>query len=332
MIDNRATPAVDRDAPPGRDAADGGEFPREGRRARHRPKDEPQSYYGLPVLNRPVWAARDIAGYLFLGGMAGASSVLGAGAAVTGRSTLHRAATVTAAGSIGLSLAALIHDLGRPTRFVNMLRVVKVTSPMSVGSWLLAVYAPVSFGAAGASITGRAPRLGWAASLVAAGLGPVVASYTGALIADTAVPAWHDGHREMPLLFAASGAAAGGGMALLWSPTVEAAPARRMAVAGAVAEATLATLMEQRMGFAGEPYRVGKAGRLLQLAKGCAIAGAAGALAGRGSRAVSAVAGTALVVGSALTRFGVFEAGLQSADDPRYVVAPQRERLRERTA
>ena len=57
------------------------------------------------------------------------------------------------------------------------------------------------------------------------------------------------------------------------------------------------------------------------------ILGAAGALLGRRSRAVSVLAGTALTTGSLLTRFGVFQAGLASAKDPKYTVVPQRERL-----
>jgi hypothetical protein len=102
------------------------------------PRAEFSSYYDRPVLHEPTWAATDIAGYLFLGGLAGASSVLAAGAQLTQRPRLARTAKVGAAGAIGLSLAALVHDLGRPSRFLNMLRVFKPTSPMSVGSWLLA--------------------------------------------------------------------------------------------------------------------------------------------------------------------------------------------------
>ena len=108
------------------------------------PKTEFTSYYGKPVLNPPVWEARDIAGYFFLGGLAGGSSLLAAGADLTGRPELARAAKAGAGAAITLSLAALIHDLGRPARFLNMMRVFKVTSPMSVGTWLLSGYAPAA--------------------------------------------------------------------------------------------------------------------------------------------------------------------------------------------
>ncbi len=116
---------------------------RRGRRRGEQPMVPPAeftSYYGKPVLNAPVWEPRDIAGYLFLGGLAGASSLLGAGAQLTGRTALERAAKAGALGAACLSMAALAHDLGRPARFANMLRVFKISSPMSVGSWILAGY------------------------------------------------------------------------------------------------------------------------------------------------------------------------------------------------
>ena len=94
-----------------------------------------------------------------------------------------------------------------------MLRVFKVTSPMSVGSWILAGYVRRPRVAAAAALTGRLPRLGAAATAAAALLGPGVATYTAVLITDTAVPAWHDGHRELPFVFAGSAAMAAGGSA-----------------------------------------------------------------------------------------------------------------------
>src|SRR3954452_4467255 len=87
------------------------------------PDAEFRSYYGLPVINKPPWQAPDIPGYLFLGGLAGAASVLAAGADITGRPALARAAKVGAAGAISLGTLGLVHDLGRPGRFLNMLRV-----------------------------------------------------------------------------------------------------------------------------------------------------------------------------------------------------------------
>ncbi|RMI29201.1 NrfD/PsrC family molybdoenzyme membrane anchor subunit, partial [Streptomyces triticirhizae] len=142
------------------------------------PQAEFTSYYGRPVLKVPAWEARDIAGYMFLGGLAGAGSTLAAAAQLTGRPATARALKLSSLGAISLSTVALVHDLGRPARFLNMLRVAKPTSPMSVGSWLLAGYAPAAGLAAASAATGLLPRLGTAATLAAGGLGPAVATYT----------------------------------------------------------------------------------------------------------------------------------------------------------
>jgi formate-dependent nitrite reductase membrane component NrfD len=286
------------------------------------------SYYGNPIINPPVWAELDIAGYLFAGGLAGASSLLGAGADLTGRPRLARRAKVCATAAIGASLAALIHDLGRPARFLNMLRVFKPTSPMSVGVWILFVYAPLNVASSASELTGIAPRIGRAAGTGAGLLGPAVASYTAALIADTAVPAWHEGHRELPFLFVSSAASAGAGFGLLAAPLAENAPARRLALLGAVGELLMEHQLEGRLGMVAETMRTGTAGRRLKAAKALTVAGALGTgTLARRNRAAAVLSGGALLAASALTRFGIFAAGMASARDPKYTVEPQRARM-----
>ncbi|HEY1706160.1 MAG TPA: NrfD/PsrC family molybdoenzyme membrane anchor subunit [Trebonia sp.] len=312
------------------------------------PKAEFTSYYGQPVLNQPVWESRDIAGYLFLGGLAGGSSLLGAGAHLTGRPVLGAVAKTGAAAAAGLSLAALVHDLGRPERFLHMLRVFKVTSPMSVGSWLLSAYGPTAGAAAVTALTGRLPRIGALATGSAALLGPAVAAYTAALISDTAVPSWHDGYREMPFVFTGSGAMAAGGLGLLGTSVLgapgESAPARNLALLGAGLETAALEHLERGIGLSAEPYSKGRAGKYVKAGKILAAAGSAGALIGTlpggivpdglvpdgVRRVVTAASGAALVAASAATRWGIFHAGLASAADPKYTVVPQRERLAER--
>ncbi len=291
------------------------------------PDAEFSSYYGRPILKEPTWEATDIAGYLFLGGLAGASSVLAAGAQATGRPAVEKASKVTAAAAISLSLVALVHDLGRPARFVNMLRIFKATSPMSVGSWLLTGYAPLAAVAAGARLSGRVPRIGALATLGAAALGPAVTSYTSVLIADTAVPAWHEGYRQLPFVFVGSGASAAAGMALLAAPVEQTGPARRLAVIGSALELAAAQQLESNLGLVAETYQQGRAGQLMRAARILGGAGALGAaLLGRRSRTAAALSGAALLAGSACTRFGIFEAGRASTLDPKYTVVPQRER------
>ena len=286
------------------------------------------SYYGKPIIRQPVWESPDIPGYLYLGGLAGAGSVLAAGAHLTRRPRLARRLKVGAVGAIGLGAAGLIHDLGRPERFLNMLRVLKPTSPMSVGTWILTGYGPAAGAAALSDITGRLPAVGTAATLGAGLLGPAVASYTAALISDTAVPAWHDGHREMPFVFVGSAATAAAGLGLAVAPLAENAPARRLALIGAAVEVAAAKLMEDREGMVAEPYRQGTAGRFMKAGQALTAVGVAGGLlSGRRSRLGAALSGAALLAASACTRWGIFEAGLASAADPRYTVVPQRRRL-----
>jgi len=296
------------------------------------PEAEFTSYYGRPVIKEPVWGALDVAGYLFFGGLAGASSVLAAAAHLSGHRDLARVAKLGALGAISLSAAALVHDLGRPARFANMLRVFKPSSPMSVGSWLLAGYGPVAGAAAVSEVTGILPAAGAAATLGAGLLGPAIATYTAALICDTAVPAWHAGYREMPYVFAGSAASAAGGMGLLATALDAAEPARRLAVLGAGAELVAKRRLIKRLATPGpvslsEPYETGRAGVMLRVAEGLTAGGLAGALLGRRSRALTALSGASLLAASALTRFGIFEAGMASARDPKYTIVPQRQRL-----
>jgi DMSO reductase anchor subunit len=299
------------------------------------PDVEFTSYYGRPVIKEPVWQAPDVPAYLFLGGLAGASSVLAAGSQLSGHRELARSAKVSALGAISLSAVALVHDLGRPSRFVNMLRVFKPSSPMSVGSWLLAGYGPVAGAAAVAEVTGILPAAGTAATLGAGLLGPAIATYTAALICDTAVPSWHAGYREMPYVFAGSAASAAGGLGLLTTRSADANPARHLAVLGAAVELVAKQQLIRRLaatpglessrGLA-EPYEAGRAGAVLRAAEVLTAAGLAGAVLGRRSRVVSALAGASLLAASAMTRYGIFEAGLASARDPTYTIVPQRAR------
>ncbi|MBT1001681.1 polysulfide reductase NrfD [Paenarthrobacter sp. DKR-5] len=300
---------------------------------RRQRNEEFTSYYGRPILKQPTWHALDIAGYIFAGGLAAASSMLGAGAQHSGRPALERSAKLTALTAISASVVALVHDLGRPERFVNMLRVAKPTSPMSVGSWILSVYGPLAGASALSNLTGVLPRAGRAAGVGAAVAGSAVATYTAVLLADTAVPTWHDAHEVLPFVFAGSAAASAGGVAAALSPVVQAGPARRMAVGGAVLETVMSLKMERSGNLSTETLHQGRAGTLLRLSKACTVGGAVGlALGGRHSRLVSAVSGASVAAGSALLRFGIFEAGKASTIDPKYVVVPQRERLEAREA
>jgi hypothetical protein len=284
------------------------------------------SYYGRPIIKAPIWEPA-IPWYFFLGGLAGASAALGFGARVTGNERVARNATFAGAAAVGVSPVLLTGDLGRPARFYNMFRVVKVTSPMSVGTWILGASGTALGIAGGCEALGILPRVKLAAQTAAGLLGLPLTTYTAALVANTAVPVWHEARRELPFVFAGSAAASAGAAAAIATPPEQAGAARRLAVAGALLELAATTAMEMRLGqLLGEPYRQGAAGRFTRLAKGCSAAGAAlVALAGR-RRAGAAVGGGLLLAGSLFERLAVYRAGIQSAADPKYTVVPQRER------
>lgn len=300
------------------------------------------SYYGRPVLKAPAWRD-DIAYYFFLGGLSAGSTLLGAGADLTGRPQLRRGTRVAALATLLAGTYYLIVDLGRPERFLNMLRVAKPTSPMSVGTWVLVAYAP-GVGVAAASelmppplratplgrLVARAAR---PAGLASAALAPAVASYTAALLSQTAVPAWHDAHPELPFVFTGSAAASAGGLGMLLAPPAQARPARWLAAYGAAVEVAASIRLESRLGLVGEVYTSGPAHQELRRARWLTVGGAlGGALLGGRSRVVAVAAGLSLLAGGLYERLGVLHAGIASTMDPKYVVVPQRDRVRAREA
>ncbi|HET8980156.1 MAG TPA: NrfD/PsrC family molybdoenzyme membrane anchor subunit [Solirubrobacteraceae bacterium] len=286
----------------------------------------PQSYYGKPIIAEPVWSW-EIPLYFFTGGLGGASAMLAAGADLTGRTTLARRAWLCALAGVGVSPPLLISDLGRPARFLNMLRMVKVTSPMSMGTWLLLGTSGATAAATANNLFGLLGPAGRIAKPVAGALGGMLTTYTAVLISDTAVPVWHEARRELPFLFAASAAASAGAAATLTTPSRHAAPARLLAAGGAAASVGVMQLMEHRLGEVGEPYSKGTPGILGRAAEACAACGAAAvAFGGRRRPAVARAGAGLLLAGAVLERWSVFRAGFASARDPKYTVGPQRAR------
>ena len=158
-------------------------------------------------------------------------------------------------------------------------------------------------------------------------LGPALATYTAVLVADTAIPAWHDAHRELPFLFAGSAMASAAGAGMMLTTADAAAPARRLAVTGAALEISAFRAMESRLGDS--PYTGGPAGNLAKGAEACTAAGAVLAVAAGRRRPAAVAAGALLCAGSILTRFSVFRAGFESAADPAATIGPQRRRSQE---
>ncbi len=288
-----------------------------------------RTYYDRPVLKAPVWQWY-IPTYFFAGGLAAGSSMLAAGAMLTGDQAVARRARLVALPAIAAGSACLVADLGRPERFLNMLRVAKISSPMSTGTWVLTIYAPAAGLAALTDVLGGLPRTRALATMVAALTAPVIASYTAVLLSDTAIPAWHDARHVLPAVFVSSASGAAGGAALVAAALSGAPPstaALRLAVGGTMCEALAATVMEHRLPPAvRKAYETGAARLLSRAAAGLGLGGAGAAVLGRRRRWVTAVGGAMVIAGSVCQRFAATAAGRASALDPRATVGPQRER------
>jgi len=277
-----------------------------------------------------IWA---VPAYFYAGGVAGASAILAAAAGRLGgddTEDLVVRARWIAAVSGGAGSVLLIHDLGRPRRFLHMLRVFRPTSPMSVGSWILATATPLFGGAALLSRARGAPgRLGRILGTAGAALGLPLTTYTAVLLSNTAVPVWQETRRSLPLLFAAS--AAGGSAALLEMTGLndkERDIVRRFGMAAGVAEIVAGGWVEReanRIERVGRPLQEGVGGGLWTASKSLTIASVVlTALSGRQrwARGPAALAGTGA---SLATRFALFHAGEGSARDPRATFRLQRQ-------
>lgn len=289
------------------------------------------TYYNQPVIKKSPWSW-DIPAYYYTGGAAGAAVALGAAGQVIDAARFRRMTEHTRWIGVGASLLSsyfLIHDLGRPSRFLYMLRVFRPTSPMSVGVYLLSVFASAN-GAAWMSKWGPSPirKIGDAAGVLAGIAGVGMAGYTGVLVANTVVPIWYIPRRVIPLLFLASSATSAASLLETTSLSEpEHAAVRQFGLVGKVAEIACMELVELAAAKTPQVAKVlheGFGATLWHLGKTLAFASAVLSLLprrNRSTRIASAICGT----GAALcVRFGIHYAGQRSADDPRATFHSQR--------
>lgn len=279
------------------------------------------AYYGQPILKPPTWTNL-IPTYFFTGGLAGVSSMLSFAARLHGDKVLERTMDVTTIAAIGASTFCLIKDLGRPERFMHMLRVIKPISPMNVGTFVFSFFSgatTLGFALDAAGVTPFATPL----KAVAAAIGPVMSTYTGVLISDTAVPAWHEGRGSLPALFAAGAAMSAAGAGLLFASR-DSGMCRTLALAAVCADLTMLNRLHEELG---EPlaraYETGPAKSLSHWSRRLTIAGGFAALASWKLPFLRRPAGAMLLASALLERFAVVEAGRISAKDPSYVIAQQ---------
>jgi len=289
------------------------------------------TYYDLPAIKEPVWTW-EVPAYFYVGGAAGAAATIGAVLQVLdgddSERLVQRCRDIAAAGTL-VGSGLLMSDLGRPERFLNMLRVFKPRSPLNLGSWILVTASGLSGGSAVLSRSqGIARRIGALAGLGAGAIGLPLAGYTAVLLAGTAVPVWKESRRTLPLLFVAS--ATGAACSLLEMGDFderELIAVRRLGTIAQLSELALAKAVEKesaRVPGVGRPYEVGVAGTLWRASTGLTV----GSLAvdtvtgkSRPGRVAAALLGT---LGSIALRFSLWLAGRASARDPRATFDPQR--------
>jgi hypothetical protein len=294
-------------------------------------RERATTYYDRPVLKEPVWIWA-VPAYFYAGGVAGSAAVLAATAQAFGgrgmRGLVRKSRWIAAIGGAA-GTALLIYDLGRPERFLNMLRVFRASSPLSVGSWVLATAGPLTAGSAMLAGSDGVLRVAGDAAGYAAGLvGLPLSGYTAVLLSNTAVPVWQEIRRSLPVLFVSS-ALAGAATILELLPLEE--PERRvvhrLGIMGKIAELAAIQGVDReasRVAQVGRALREGLPGSVLRAAKASTAASLGLSLLpgkGRWKRTIAALLGTAGAVGY---KFGIFYAGQASARDPRATFNLQR--------
>ncbi len=238
-----------------------------------------ETYFDHPILRKAHWGS-DIIYYFFAGGIAAASAALASLAKRGGDpddAELVRNGRYTALAGALVSSVFLIKDLGRPERFLNMLRIVKLKSPMSVGVYALVTFSTNAGFAAldQARADGLIPfnPFGWLAKPVRALTGlpstALMSSYTGVLLSATAIPVWYTGRRHIPAIFACSAASTGAALQSLLLALFGGSPRTEKKLAtielfASLAEGALLLDWEQRAGDAASPVFTGKRGARLK--------------------------------------------------------------------
>ena len=231
-----------------------------------------------PVINAPVWTW-EVPLYFWFGGMAAGSSFVALACDLAGDEDSARVARRVALAALMPSPPLLIMDLGRPERFYNMLRVFKPRSPMSMGAWALSAFGGLAAAAVGADLLGRrreAKLLGGVNAVVGGYLG----SYTGVLLASTAVPVWARSRLFLGPIFVATATATGAAatrLTLVATGLPVGHPTRRalgnVETGAMAAELAMSVINERRLGPLASGLEEGRPGRFFKAAKWAVRAG-----------------------------------------------------------
>ena len=289
-----------------------------------------EDYYNLPVLKPPTWTW-EVPLYFFVGGIAGMSSLIAFVAHLFHADPqLVRVALWIAFVGTGLCPALLISDLGRPLRFLNMLRVFKWRSAMSMGSWILSAFGGAAFLALATNeliLRGIhspfLPPLRWIGEFAGALTGLLLASYTGVLIGATAIPVWNENRLLLPGHFLTSGLGGSSAILELFGFLVPATQILGFATAGI--ETLIGFILELRHNRVHAPLHHGKSGWTMRIAG--TLEGPIALLIrilGHGSANGRYVAAACFLVGALCSRYAWIWAGRASAHDPQALFESQR--------
>ena len=296
------------------------------------------AYKDVPILKAPTWR-NEVAAYFFFGGLSAGAALIGSLAEVFGgerRKALARTAHYVSFAALLPCPPLLIDDLGMPSRFHHMLRIVKPSSPMNLGSWALLLHG------AGATATVMrmlaaedklpVPFVGALLRLLPerlmAGLGIpssfVLAGYTGVLLGTTSIPVWYTSPMLGGLFMSsslASGAAATS-LACGWSGRESHEEHQALAALGVTLGAAELGLLGGYMATSGDAAK-----HLTTGPEGALMLGAAAMMAtallldiavlvtGKKNKAASTLAGVAALAGGAMLRWAVVRAGRVSSQD-----------------
>ncbi len=294
------------------------EIARANRRMRSMPIPEPRG----PFIKAPVWTW-EVPLYFWVGGVASGASFVALACDAAGDRRSAALVRKVALGVVAPAPVLLIADLGRPARFLNMLRIFKPRSPMNMGAWCLVGFSATAAGGVGADLLGRrrtATGLGLATAL----LGGYLGSYTGVLLASTAVPLWARSRLFLGPIFVSTATATGAAASRLalsaagLHPNHATSRALRWLAGTAIScELALSAINERRLGALSSPLRRGRPGWMYRAAQTSVLLGLAAQLAARSGARRAEDAASVLYLGGGLAyRYAWVYAGRDSAADP----------------
>jgi formate-dependent nitrite reductase membrane component NrfD len=300
--------------------------------ANRRMRSAPVSDIHGPFIHAPVWSW-EVPLYFWFGGMASGAGFVALACDVAGD---HRSAAIArkvALGAVTPAPVLLIGDLGRPERFLNMTRIFKPRSPMNTGAWCLLAFSGSIALAVGCDLAGQ-PKAARGLGALTSVLGGYLGSYTGVLLACTAVPVWSRSRTILGPAFVATATATGAAatrLVLVASGLPPGHPTRRalgtIETASMLSELSLSALGERRLGDAATALRRGRPGAYFRTGKSLVALGLSLRVVARGRSSPEHDLASVIYLAAGLAfRFAWVFAGKTSAEDDGAVAAMGRGR------